>query len=73
MKSHVVDWGPKPFRFLDIWQEDKRFSGFVKEKWEKYVVKGNQVFGIRDKFKMLKGDLREWNKEVFSYIEMVRK
>jgi len=51
--------GPKPFRFLDIWQEDKRFNGFVKEKWEKYMVKGNPVLGLRDKFKMLKGDLRD--------------
>jgi len=27
----IMDWGPKPFRFLDMWQEDKRFSVFVKE------------------------------------------
>jgi len=34
LKSNVVDWGPKPFRFLDIWQEDKEFGSFVKRKWE---------------------------------------
>ena len=39
LKTHVVEWGPKPFRFLDIWQEDKRFSDFVQKKWEKYVGK----------------------------------
>ena len=37
------------------------------------MVKGNPVLGLRDKFKMLKGDLRDWNKEVFGYTEIVRK
>jgi len=38
LKSNVVDWGPKPFRFLDIWQEYKEFGIFVKNKWESYLV-----------------------------------
>ncbi|KAK8472198.1 hypothetical protein PHAVU_002G142300, partial [Phaseolus vulgaris] len=29
LKSNVADWGPKPFRFLDIWQENKEFEDFV--------------------------------------------
>jgi len=37
------------------------------------VVKGNQVLGLRNKFKMLKGDLSKWNKEVFGYTETIRK
>ena len=37
------------------------------------MVKGNQVLGLRNKFKMLKGDLSKWNKEVFGYTETIRK
>ena len=32
LKSNVVDWGPKPFRFLDIQQENKEFENFIKSK-----------------------------------------
>ena len=29
LKSKVENWGPKPFRFLDIWHEDKDFGSFI--------------------------------------------
>ena len=38
LKSNVVNWGSKPFRFLDIWQENKEFKSFIKSKWESYLV-----------------------------------
>ncbi|XP_068477274.1 uncharacterized protein [Phaseolus vulgaris] len=31
-KDSKVDWGPKPFRSLDVWQEDSRFKDFVRSK-----------------------------------------
>ena len=58
LKSNVVDWGPKPFRFLDIWQEDKEFGNFVKRKWEVYSVMGNKFQMLKEKLKMLKSDLK---------------
>lgn len=67
LKSKVLDWGPKPFRFLDMWQEDKDFNSFVKKKWENYRVHGNNIQMIMDKLRMLKSDLKWWNKEVFGY------
>ena len=72
LKSNVVDWGPKPFRFLDIWQEDKEFDKFVKGKWESYVVKGNEFAVVKEKLKMLKSDLKGWNKEVFGYTDKIK-
>jgi len=68
----VVDWGPKPFRFLDIWQEDKEFENFVKRKWESYVVQGNEFVVVKEKLKMLKSDLKGWNKEVFGYTDKIK-
>ncbi|KAK3205584.1 hypothetical protein Dsin_019630 [Dipteronia sinensis] len=29
----MVDWGPKPFRFLNVWLEDKNFMEGVRKKW----------------------------------------
>ena len=65
LKSKVTDWGPKPFRFLDIWQEDKEFGSFVKSKWESYLVQGDKFQVLKEKLKMLKSDLKGWNIEVW--------
>ena len=65
LKSKVVDWGPKSFRFLDMWHEDKDFDSFIKKKWESYKVQGNNFQMIMDKLKRLKSDLKGWNKKVF--------
>ena len=29
LKDMYVDWGPKPFRCLDVWQKDGRFKELV--------------------------------------------
>jgi len=68
----VVDWGPKPFRFLDIWQEDKEFGIFVKNKWESYLVQGNEILVLKEKLKMLKSDLKGWNKDVFGNTNKIK-
>ena len=72
LKSNVVDWGPKPFRFLDIWQEDKEFKIFIKSKWDSYLVQGNEIFVLKEKLKMLKNDLKGWNKDVFGYVDKIK-
>ncbi|XP_068479069.1 uncharacterized protein [Phaseolus vulgaris] len=72
LKSNVADWGPKPFRFLDIWQEDKEFVNFVKSKWESYLVQGNKILVLKEKLKMLKSDLKGWNKDVFGYTDKLK-
>jgi len=72
LKSNVVDWGPKPFRFLDIWQDHKEFAIFVKRKWESYVVQGNEIVILKEKLKILKSDLKGWNKEVFGYTDKLK-
>ena len=58
LKSNVVDWGSKPFRFRDIWQEDKEFENFIKNKWESYLVQGNEIIVLKEKLKMLKSDMK---------------
>ncbi|GKU89286.1 hypothetical protein SLEP1_g3443 [Rubroshorea leprosula] len=67
--SSSMDWGPKPFRSLDCWLELKEFSSFVQEKWSSYIVEGWEGFKLKEKFKLLKNDLKKWNKEVFGHID----
>jgi len=72
LKVNIVDWGPKPFRFLDIWQEHKEFDKFVKDKWGNYLVQGNEILVLKEKLKMLKSDLKGWNKDVFGYTDKLK-
>ena len=65
LKEVSVDWGPKPFRCLDVWQRDSGFKEFVKSSWVSYKVVGRGNFVFKEKLKRLKADLKVWNKEVF--------
>ena len=47
--------------------------GFVKEKWGSYNVQGNNIFSFKDKLKLLKVDLKDWNKNVFGCLQLNQK
>ena len=64
LQTTSVDWGPKPFRSLDVWQRDGRFLDFVRSKWQNYEVLGGGMFVLKEKLKKLKLDLKKWNREV---------
>lgn len=52
-----MDWGPKPFWFINAWMEHlEKLVG-----WTGFVVK--------EKLKKLKEDLKEWNQNVFGIVE----
>lgn len=55
-----------------LWQEDKEFDNFVKSKWESYLVQGNAIVVLKEKLKMLKSDLKGWNKDVFGYTDKIK-
>jgi len=46
-KDSKVDWGPKPFRSLDAWQEDSRFKDFVRSKWHSYELQGEACLSLK--------------------------
>ena len=68
LKSVTIDWGPKPFKTLDIWKSDPTFKEVVKQSWDTYIGKGNPMIILKEKLKKLKFDLKVWNKEVFEII-----
>lgn len=61
LEIKVKDWGPKPFRSLNAW--------LVKEKWQSYNIQGWGSYVVKEKFKLLKGDLEIWNQQVFGKME----
>jgi len=73
LKEVSVDWGPKPFRCLDVWLKDIRFKEFVSLSWSSYKVMGGGIFVFKEKLKKLKADLKVWNKEVFRDVNQASK
>jgi len=69
LKDTSVDWDPKPFRSLDVWQSDGRFNVFIHGKWLSYEVHGGGMFVLKEKLKMLKPNLKFWNREVFENVK----
>ena len=73
LKSYAKDWGPKPFRSFDVWLKEPGFKVMVKDKWESYQVQGNSMSSFKDKLKLLKADIKEWNRNVFGCVESNKK
>lgn len=45
----------------------------MKDKWNSYKVQGDGIRIFKDKLKLLKVDLKVWNKEVFGHLETTKK
>jgi len=41
----------------------------VKGKWGSYEVQGDNITRVKEKLKLLKSDLKEWNRSVFGNLE----
>ncbi|KAL8544459.1 hypothetical protein ACS0TY_004856 [Phlomoides rotata] len=69
MASERKDWGPRPFRFINAWVKHPNFKEFFEAKWSSYQVNGWAVFRLKEKLKLLRNDLKVWNKEVFGELD----
>ncbi|KAK2449476.1 hypothetical protein QL285_008670 [Trifolium repens] len=65
-----LNWGPKPFKFLNCWLQHPEFLPLVKDVWEKANIHGKSVFILKEKMKILKEALKGWNKEVFGIVDL---
>jgi len=59
-------WGPKPFRFNNFWLSHKGLKDVVVRNWYFVPTMGWMTPILKEKLKVLNGDLKRWNKEVFS-------
>ncbi|GKV31345.1 hypothetical protein SLEP1_g40041 [Rubroshorea leprosula] len=69
MTSRSVDWGPKLFCVLDVWQQRLEFKDLVNKSWNELKVEGDAGYRCKQKLKSLKGILKRWNIEVFCDVE----
>ncbi|KAL8479391.1 hypothetical protein ACS0TY_026316 [Phlomoides rotata] len=67
--SGSKDWGPRPFHFLNSWLEHPQFTKFFQEKLNNYSIEGWAAYRLKEKLKLLKKYLREWNKCIFGDID----
>ncbi|XP_077228479.1 uncharacterized protein LOC143861436 [Tasmannia lanceolata] len=61
--------GPRPFKFMDMWLADKSLYPIVERAWN-HKVKGNPMFSFIQKLKVVKNQIKEWNREVFGRIDI---
>ena len=63
------DRGLAPFRFKNMWLKADDFKDRIAEWWENFVFRGTNSYVIAEKLKVLKLELKSWNKEVFGRLE----
>ncbi|GJW14605.1 RNA-directed DNA polymerase, eukaryota [Tanacetum coccineum] len=56
------DYGKIPFRYFNHWAELDGFNTFVTDTWNSAPVESNAMRNVMQKFKFLKGKIREWLK-----------
>lgn len=50
--------GKSPFRFENMWLQERGFVEWIRANWSSYVVDGNPCFILAKKLKLLKSDLK---------------
>jgi hypothetical protein len=65
LKRNGFDWGPRPFRFNNVWLEHHDFSKMVDVVWKGQNVVGWMGHILKEKLKGLKAYLIDWNKKEF--------
>lgn len=69
LETKTINWGPKPFRFVNAWCSYPNFLEFVEKVWSGYDIEGWGGFKVKEKLKLLKEDLKKWNTEVFGSLD----
>ncbi|MCH79622.1 cysteine-rich receptor-like protein kinase, partial [Trifolium medium] len=59
--ANEEDCGPRPSRMLKCWKDVPGYNLFVREKWNSFQVDGWGGFVLKEKFKMIKLALKDWN------------
>ncbi|RZC29900.1 Exocyst complex component SEC6 isoform B [Glycine soja] len=61
LRSKIIDWGPKPFKIMDWWMQDKGFQDMVALKWNNYHPNGWGGYALKQKVKFIKDCIRQWS------------
>lgn len=69
LKGESLNWGPKSVRFNNCWLQHSSFFDFVEKAWKEISVEGWKIFVLQGKLRILKGNLKTWNSEVFGNLD----
>ncbi|GKV38651.1 hypothetical protein SLEP1_g46541 [Rubroshorea leprosula] len=69
LKKVNSNWGPKPFRTLNCWDQHPEFVKMVEENWNSAGVEGWKGYVCKEKLKRLRNKLKKWNSEAFGSFE----
>ena len=64
IKAQNIDWGPKPFRFQNVWLTHHGCMELIKSSWLK-----SMGMTFLEKLKVMKADLKTWNSQDFGNID----
>lgn len=64
--SKHMEWGPKPFRFVNAWLSHPEFLGIVEKSW----ISGWGCYVFKEKLKRLKEELKKWNVQSFGSLDL---
>lgn len=70
IKGNFKNWVPKPFNLFNCWINHEEFMSFVENIWKIVNVEGKTAFMLKDKLKVLRENLRRWNKEIFGHLNL---
>ena len=62
--------GKSYFKFENMWLRHEDFTGNVRQWWGSYEFQGNPSFVLASKIKVLKEDIKKWNKESFGDVHI---
>jgi hypothetical protein len=68
-----VHWGPRPFKFENMWLKAEGFVDRVRLWWESFSFQGSPSFIFSQKLKTLKINLKRWNDQEFGNVEFCKK
>ncbi|XP_038699743.1 uncharacterized protein LOC119997044 [Tripterygium wilfordii] len=63
-----LNWGPRPFKFLNCWWDHPDFRQFVCISWAALSNANMETHSIVTKLKLLKQRLKDWNHDTFGNI-----
>ncbi|GKU89772.1 hypothetical protein SLEP1_g3866 [Rubroshorea leprosula] len=69
LKNEKIDWGPKPFKFFDVWLEQHESKELIRKAWNTTGEDGRKGFRLKEKLKGTKKALKEWSGNHMSEVD----
>ena len=70
LENGLLQKGRIPFKFENMWLKVKGFRDLIKRWWEEARVEGYASFVVAKKLKVIKAEIKKWNREVFGDIKI---